>query len=567
MARATRPLLAAGVALALADASVVTLALPPLLRELDTTVEGVAAVIGVYTLVLAAALIPAEMLRRRVGTAALGVAGFALFAAAGIGCGIASDLPVLLVARAAQALGAAAALVAGFDAIGAGRAHPSRLWIAASVFGVAVGPALGGAITQLLDWRAIFLAQAPIAAAAAIAGVGAGVGSRTRRDAGEAASAGDTRRPPGRLDPAPAIALALVSAALTGVLFLLVLQLVAGWSLEPLAAAAAVSILPLAAIAGARVTQADDRTRAAAGALLIGAGVLMLASVPGASVAWIVLPQILAGVGMGLSLQALAGGLLPERTAAEAARLLAVRHWGITLALLLLAPVTAAALDRAVDDARERSAAAVLDARLDPRAKLDLVGPVTGAIDPEDPRGGLHDALDETRGKFADDSAEDAQAFDDMADRLDGTLVRAVNDAFRPAFLITGALALIAAALLAWPVLAGARGAIPQQATAIALAAAIALPIGQALIAPAAAPARGEIKNPCAERDLPSTGGIGGFLQDAGLIALDRAACKFGSSREDLALAIADEDAARAYERKHGVDPRSATDLLGGVLP
>ena len=556
MARATRPLLAAGVALALADASVVTLALPPLLRELDTTVEGVAAVIGVFTLVLAAALIPAEMLRRRVGTAALGVAGFALFAAAGIGCGVASELPVLLVARAAQALGAAAALVAGFDAIGAGRAHPSRLWIAASVFGVAVGPALGGAITQLLDWRAIFLAQAPIAAAAAIA-------SARSRVAGAPAARADAAR----LDPAAAIALALISAALTGVLFLLVLQLVAGWSLEPLAAAAAVSILPLAAIAGARVTQADDRTRAAAGALLIGAGVLMLASVPGASVAWIVLPQILAGVGMGLSLQALAGGLLPERTAAEAARLLAVRHWGITLALLLLAPVTAAALDRAVDDARERSAAAVLDARLDPRAKLDLVGPVTGAIDPEDPRGGLHDALDETRGKFADDSDEDAQAFDDMADRLDGTLVRAVNDAFRPAFLITGALALIAAALLAWPVLAGARGAIPQQATAIALAAAIALPIGQALIAPAAAPARGEIKNPCAERDLPSTGGIGGFLQDAGLIALDRAACKFGSSREELALAIADKDEAKAYERKHGVDPRSATDLLGGALP
>jgi hypothetical protein len=275
-------------------------------------------VIGVYTLILAAALIPAEMLRRRVGTAALGVAGFALFAAAGIGCGAAPDLATLLVARAAQAAGAAAALVAGFDAIGAGRAHPSRLWAAASVFGVAIGPALGGAITQLLDWRAIFLAQAPIAAAAAVASVAAA------RKQGERAG---EDLPPGRLEPAPAIALALLSAALTGVLFLLVLQLVAGWSLEPLAGAAAVSILPIAALAGARITQTDDRTRAAAGALLIGAGVLMLASVPGASVAWIVIPQVLAGVGMGLSLNALAGGLLPERTAAEAARLLSVRHW------------------------------------------------------------------------------------------------------------------------------------------------------------------------------------------------------------------------------------------------
>src|SRR5829696_1513233 len=554
MPRASRPLLAIGVALALADASVVTLALPALLDELDTTVEGVAAVIGVYTLVLAAALLPAETLRRRLGTATTGVVGFALFAAASVACGLAPELVTLLVARAAQAAGAAAALVAGFDAIGAGRTHPSKLWTAASVFGIAVGPALGGAITQLLDWRAIFLSQAPIAAVAAIASI------RARRVEAEA------ERAPGRLAPAPAIALALLSAALTGVLFLLVLQLVAGWSIEPLAAAAAVSILPLAALAGARVREFDQQTRAATGALLIGAGILMLASIPGASVAWIVLPQILAGLGMGLSLSALAGGLLPERTSAEAARLLAVRHWGITLALLVLAPVTAATLDNSIEDARERAAAAVLDAKLDPRAKLDLVGPVTGSFDPDDPRGGLEESLDKTRTRFASDD-EDEKAFDDMADRLDGTLVRAVDDAFRPAFLITGALALIAAALLAWPVLSGARGVIPQQATAIALAAAIALPIGQALVAPAAAPARGEIKNPCQDRDLPGTGGIGGFLQDAGLIALDRAACKFGSSREELALAIADEDEARAYEREHGVDPRSATDLLGGVLP
>ena len=554
MPRASRPLLAIGVALALADASVVTLALPALLDELDTTVEGVAAVIGVYTLVLAAALLPAETLRRRLGTATTGVVGFALFAAASVACGLAPELVTLLVARAAQAAGAAAALVAGFDAIGAGRTHPSKLWTAASVFGIAVGPALGGAITQLLDWRAIFLSQAPIAAVAAIASI------RARRVEAEA------ERAPGRLAPAPAIALALLSAALTGVLFLLVLQLVAGWSIEPLAAAAAVSILPLAALAGARVREFDQQTRAATGALLIGAGILMLASIPGASVAWIVLPQILAGLGMGLSLSALAGGLLPERTAAEAARLLAVRHWGITLALLVLAPVTAATLDNSIEDARERAAAAVLDAKLDPRAKLDLVGPVTGSFDPDDPRGGLEESLDKTRTGFASGD-EDEKAFEDMADRLDGTLVRAVDDAFRPAFLITGALALIAAALLAWPVLSGARGVIPQQATAIALAAAIALPIGQALVAPAAAPARGEIKNPCQDRDLPGTGGIGGFLQDAGLIALDRAACKFGSSREELALAIADEDEARAYEREHGVDPRSATDLLGGVLP
>ena len=54
--------LAAG--LALADASIVTLALPDLLQALDTTVEGVAAIIGVYTVVLALTLLPAERVMR-----------------------------------------------------------------------------------------------------------------------------------------------------------------------------------------------------------------------------------------------------------------------------------------------------------------------------------------------------------------------------------------------------------------------------------------------------------------------------------------------------------------------
>ena len=51
-------------------------------------------------------------------------------------------------------------------------------------------------------------------------------------------------------------------------------------------------------------------------------------------------------------------------------------------------------------------------------------------------------------------------------------------------------------------------------------------------------------------------------MQDAALVALDRAACRYGSSREELALAMADEDEARAYARAHGVDPRSTDGLL-----
>ena len=61
-------------------------------------------------------------------------------------------------------------------------------------------------------------------------------------------------------------------------------------------------------------------------------------------------------------------------------------------------------------------------------------------------------------------------------------------------------------------------------------------------------------------------GGIGGIVQDVALVGLDRAACEFGSSREELAIALVDDDAATRYQDEHGVDPRSVGDLAQGAL-
>ena len=71
--------LAAVAFLALADTAIVALALPPILLELDTDVAGVAAVLGVYAVVLAVALLPAERVGRAFGIRPLGLAGVALF--------------------------------------------------------------------------------------------------------------------------------------------------------------------------------------------------------------------------------------------------------------------------------------------------------------------------------------------------------------------------------------------------------------------------------------------------------------------------------------------------------
>ncbi|MGZ6644422.1 MAG: MFS transporter, partial [Solirubrobacteraceae bacterium] len=250
-------LLALAAGLVLADASVVTLALPQILSELHTTVEGVAAVIGVYTVVLAAGLVPFERAAARYGPHVVGGGGFLLLAAASVACAAAQSLGVLLAGRVLQGVGGAAGLAVVFELLG-GAGPGRRLWLGAAVLATAIGPALGGVLTQAFDWRAIFIAGVPVG----LAGAGAALVSRAPARVAEADSP---------LPPRPAIALALVSAALTAVLFLLVLLLVAGWNISPLRAALTVSMLPVAALVGARIG-GDPGTRAVVGSLLIGGG-------------------------------------------------------------------------------------------------------------------------------------------------------------------------------------------------------------------------------------------------------------------------------------------------------
>ena len=74
------------------------------------------------------------------------------------------------------------------------------------------------------------------------------------------------------------------------------------------------------------------------------------------------------------------------------------------------------------------------------------------------------------------------------------------------------------------------------------------------------------IANPCKPRQLPAGSGMAGVMQDAALIALDRAACGFGSSREELVLALADNKDRRRFEQRHGVDPTSLFGMFRGLL-
>jgi predicted MFS family arabinose efflux permease len=556
---ATRLPLAGVAFLALADTAIVVLALPPILRELDTDVAGVAAVLGVYAVTLAVALPLAELVRSRLGTRQAGLAGVVLFAAGSLVCGLAKSLGLLLLARAVQATGGGALLVTAYAVLSTGR--DVHLWRLAALLGTAAGPAIGGALTQGLGWRSIFLFQAP----AALAAVPACLQAPGR--------IAEPREPAERLDGfrvAGIVALALLSGAIAAALFLTVLLLITGWGLEPLTAALAVTVLPLAALAAVRAPGRPG-VRAAGGSLLVAAGTAGLAFLPTASVAWTILPQLAVGAGMGLALPALAGELLPERSGRHAAQLLSVRHLGIAFALLVLAPIAQHEIDTTLDETRLRGAAVILDAPIDPRVKLDIAPELAQSVETEDPRTGLEGVFADGRGQV---DADELEAYDELTERADEVLVDGVNDGFSTAFFVGSAFALAAALLLAPEALRlrvrSGQVAVAPAALALAAAAlviAVAAVAAYALAADARRPAQVTIADPCEERDNPGSGGVTGFLQDAALVAVDRVACRAGSSREELVLAFVDDAEAERYEDSYGIDPRSALDLIETALP
>ncbi len=214
--------------------------------------------LGVYTAVLALALLPMVALSRRVGGAAVAAGGIAVFGLASLACGLGgARWPAAGAARRSRPWAGRRTLIGAFALLDAGQEGPGRrLWFTASIFGAAIGPALGGALTEAFDWRAIFLAQVPLVVPGLLV-----AGRRGARRALRASARRRRRAPTPRCAPRPAVALALLSAALTAVIFLVVLLLVAGWSVDPLAAALAVSVLPVAAVAASRIP-GDPDTRA-----------------------------------------------------------------------------------------------------------------------------------------------------------------------------------------------------------------------------------------------------------------------------------------------------------------
>ena len=365
--------LAVAVAMVLADASVVVLALPDMLTALDASVTGISWVITAFNLAVAIAAVPAAIAARRLGAVRVEAAGLVVFAAASGAAALAGSLETVIAARCVQAVSGAAIVCAALEllpAVARSTERGVRLWVAAAAIGSAVGPAIGGVLTQGLSWRAVFAVQVPIALL-----VLAPVISAWRVTVVPRPSTSPLRL-------GPNIALALVSAALTAALFLLVLMLVDGWGLDPIQAAAAVSVMPAAAILASAATRFAARGIALSGVILVAGGLVGLAILPASEVWWTFAPQILIGCGLALTLGPLTTAALGGLTAdgLHGGWTVAFRHGGVVLGLLILTPIFTADLDSQELAAERAGAAAVIDSDLSITAKLDLGQSVAGAL-------------------------------------------------------------------------------------------------------------------------------------------------------------------------------------------
>ena len=412
--------LAAAVAVAFADSSIVVLALPQLLAEFDTAITPVSFVITAYNLAVAAVALALAGRLGRARPRTVGTIGLTVFLTASVGCAFAGTLAVLIALRCVQGAGAALLLTGALPVLVAASGSERRgadAWITAGAVGAVLGPALGGALTEAFDWRAIFLAQAPVAALAIPAALTSGA-EPLRAD----------RARLHRWAAAANIALGLVFAALVGALFLAVVLLVDIWGLSPLGAAGVVSALPIATILGSRLERSLAGARgAAAGAFTLAAGLLGLALLPASSVTLVLASLLLCGVGLGLALPFLTRASLDGGALVSAgARSIAARHVGLVLALVVVAPVLAAGVEHGAERAALGATAEVLDAPVGIAEKVSLALALDRTID-ETPRGSMPDIDDAFEGREGEGVQ---QLHDRLVDTLEATLTRSFRTSF-----------------------------------------------------------------------------------------------------------------------------------------
>jgi EmrB/QacA subfamily drug resistance transporter len=216
----------------LLDITVVSVALPSIQRDLQASLPDLQWVSAAYALVLAVLLLPAATLGDRVGRRRLFLVGMVIFTGGSLACALATTAQGLVLFRALQGVGGAVLFATATPLLRA-EFSGAALARALGAFGAtlggasAVGPLVGGVLTDTLGWRAIFFVNLPIGVAAFAVGV-----ARLR----------ESRDPAG--GRADWVGTALIIVALTSLMFALIRGNALGW-----ASPAIVTLFATAAVA------------------------------------------------------------------------------------------------------------------------------------------------------------------------------------------------------------------------------------------------------------------------------------------------------------------------------
>jgi EmrB/QacA subfamily drug resistance transporter len=218
------------------DVMVVATALTTLRRDLGASLADLEWTVNAYTLSFAVLLMTAAVLGDRFGRRRVFAVGLVIFAVASAGCALAPNVAVLIAARAVQGAGAATIMPVALALLNAAFPPARRGWAIGIYGGVtalaaAVGPVLGGAVTQSLGWQWIFWLNVPIA-------LGAVPFVLTRIT--EVTAPGSALDLPG---------LVLVTIAALGLVWALVRGNTAGWGSAEVAGSLAAGVVAVAAFA------------------------------------------------------------------------------------------------------------------------------------------------------------------------------------------------------------------------------------------------------------------------------------------------------------------------------
>jgi EmrB/QacA subfamily drug resistance transporter len=158
------------------DSVVVVTALPRMQSDLHTGFSSLQWTLNAYGIAFAAGIITAAALGDRFGRRLVFNSGLALFTLASVACAVAPNVTDLIAARTVQGLGAAAVLPLSLTILTTAF-PPKRRGMIVGIYGglagmaVALGPIIGGAITEAIDWHWIFWINVPIGLSAVLLGL------------------------------------------------------------------------------------------------------------------------------------------------------------------------------------------------------------------------------------------------------------------------------------------------------------------------------------------------------------------------------------------------------------